>query len=439
MKNSAIKYLKDNDFIRHNAIFFIGSLVIAGLNYLYYPVIGRFVSVSEFGEIQAILSIFTQLGILLTAFGYVVTNIINNEKDRSSSKIVILQLERVTLIIACVLLALLCLGSWLLKNGLHFTSSVPFILVGVLVLLNVPSTSRMYLLQGLRKLKEVSISGIILSVSKLILSVILILAGFNVIGVMLAYIFAQILMLIFLSRKTRNEFVGLDEGVKCVSNNQITPSQKKLVKKELIYGGAIILLLFSFTILYSFDVVVARMFLSPEDAGIYSGISVIARIVYFITASVAGVLIATVKLNDGHRNSIKALKKSSLLVLLIGGSVFVIFLLMPNLVISILMGSRYTAVSYLLPLTSFVMLISSFNNLFVCFQIARRQYRAILATLAGLIVLVVLLSQMHSDYYDIIESFLISNIVTFIVLLVQIIKKGDRYGKNAAIDSSAKL
>jgi O-antigen/teichoic acid export membrane protein len=424
MKKSAIEYIKNNDLVRHNMVFFVGSLLIAAFNYLYYPVISRMVSVSDFGEIQAIISIFMQLGILLTAFGYVVTHTINNEKSRDSSRIVILQLEKITLIIASVVLLLLCLGSYLLRNSLQFTSALPFVLVGILVILNVPSTSRTYMLQGLKRLKEVSLSGIIFALSKLLLSVILILFGYGVVAVMTAYILAQILTLLYLLRKTKNDFPNLRESIKFIRLNPPTQSQKLIIKKELVYGGAIIVLLFSITLLYSFDVVVARLFLSPENAGSYSGISAIARIVYFITASVAGVLIATVKLQDSYRKSRKILIKSLGIVIFIGGLVALTFALFPGLSVKILLGSSYAHVAYLLPIMGLLMLICSFNNLLVCFQIARRQYQTIVATLLGLIILIVLLIYMHRGFYDIIISYLVSNIVTFAILSIQIIKKG---------------
>ena len=102
MKKIDYNKLKNNDFLRHNAVFFIGSLVIAAFNYVFYPVLSRFLSVSDFGEAQAVISIFIQASILITAFGYVVTNIINNEKDKDSSVVIIMNLEKGCLLIATI-------------------------------------------------------------------------------------------------------------------------------------------------------------------------------------------------------------------------------------------------------------------------------------------------------------------------------------------------
>ncbi len=243
-------------------------------------------------------------------------------------------------------------------------------------------------------------------------------------GVMSAYILAQTLTLWYLLRKTKTDFPNLRQSAKFIRAHVLTSSQKMSVKKEVIYGGAIIVLLFSTALLYSFDVVVARIFLSPVDAGLYSGISAIARIVYFVTASVAGVLIATVKLQDGYVASRKILIKSAAIMLAVGGGVALVFSVAPCLVVNILMGASYSKVSYLLPLASLLMLVCSFNNLLVCFQIARRKYQSIIAIIFGLLSLATSLFFIHKGFYDVIISYLISNIVVFVVLLVQIIKKG---------------
>ena len=102
-----LRRVRQSDFLKNNAVFFFGTLMIAVFNYLYYPVISRLVSVSDFGEIQSTISIFMQLGIVLTAFGYVVINIINNTSKKSEEYALISALERRMLIISLVLFALL--------------------------------------------------------------------------------------------------------------------------------------------------------------------------------------------------------------------------------------------------------------------------------------------------------------------------------------------
>lgn len=65
-------------FLRHNAIYMVGSLSVAALNYLFYPVLGRMLSPADFGEVQALTSLFTQAAIFLTILTYVTVHVTVN-------------------------------------------------------------------------------------------------------------------------------------------------------------------------------------------------------------------------------------------------------------------------------------------------------------------------------------------------------------------------
>ena len=423
MKKNAIEYIKSHDLIRHNMVFFVGSLFIALFNYLYYPIIGRMVSVSSFGEIQAIISIFMQLGIILTTFGYVVTNIVNNTKNHAKSEQLIIKLEQITLIICITIFVLLCAVSLSLKTSLQFTSIIPLILVGILIIINVPSTSRTYFLQGLRRLKEVSIAGIIFSVGKLVISVVLILLGYNVAAVMIGYIIAQTITLLYLLAKTKNGFSGLTRSFSL--NHISSAADRKVVKAELVYGLAILVLLSGITLMYTSDSIIVRLFFSPAESGTYSGISAVSRIVFFVTASIAGVLIASVKMEDSRKTNEAILRKSFALMLAIGGMVSLFFSIFPIFSVTLLLGAKYAGTAYLLPLMSLLILVCSFNNLLICYDIALRRFKIIYSVIAGIAILCLLITLSHDSFIHIVLDYLISNLVVFVLISVQVLKRKD--------------
>lgn len=421
-----VKSFMEQDFIRHNAVFFVGSLAIAVFNYVYYPVISRMVSVPDFGEIQALISIFMQLGIVLTAFGYVVTNIINNTKNSAESVKVIIRLEQLTLVICTALFVLLCLGGVLLKTSLQFSSVIPLILVGVLVMVNVPSTSRTYFLQGMKRLKEVSISGVLFAAGKLALAIVLIILGNDVLAVMFGYIIAQTATLVYLTYKSRSSFPGLRSLFIVNKGNESTLSAplNRLVKRELVYGLIVLVLLSGIMLLYTSDSIVTRLFFNTEIAGLYSGVSAVARIIFFVTASIAGVLIATIKIDDHRKVNQKILLKSLGLVTAIGGAVTVVFSLFPSFSIQLLLGSSYVHFGYLLPLLSVVMMLCAYNNLLVSYQIALRKFSAIVPVVIGIMILVASIALYHEKIEDIIYAYLASNSIVCMILSLQIVRRG---------------
>lgn len=415
-----------SDLLRHNTVFFFGTMGIAVFNYLYYPVIGRMVTVSDFGEIQAVISLFMQLGIILTAFGYVITNIVSNASSRDTRSL-ILKLEQLMLVISLAVLLALYGASFFFKDSFKLSSVLPVVLVGLLIVVNIPSTSRAYILQGQKLLKEVSIAGIIYACGKLVLSVGLIyFLTDDVVASISGYIIAQVIMLVYVNNKLSGSYVGIRESLRPVRFWQLSRQNTQLVRAELRYGLAIAVILSGLTLLYSSDTILARLFFEPHELGLYSAASAVARIIFFVTASVAGVLIATVKLNETSQVNFSTLVKSLTILGLIGGIGVIAFTVAPQFFIVLLVGPDYSEGAVLLPALSFVMFLCSINNLLAIYQISLRKTAAILPVLAGVGVLGIGLTLFHDSFIQFIGVLLAANIVVGVLLFIEIMVEKKR-------------
>lgn len=419
-----VRYLLSQDFIRHNALFFAGTLSISLLNYLYYPAIGRLVSVSDFGEIQALISLFMELGVVLTVFGYITTNIVNNHQGKADKIILLTELERLALFVALVLFSIITISSFYLKTSLQFTSTIPLLGIGVLIILNVPSTFRTYYLQGEKRLKEVSVGGIIFAAGKLALSAGLIVIGWRVLGAVAGYILAQIATLYYVASRTHGRLPSVRSTIPMHLERLKFQTERRLLKKELLYGVFILVLLLAITVLYTFDAIIVRQYFDPKQAGFFSGISAVARIVFFVTASVAGVLIASVKLKNTAPENRHVLLKSMLLIMIIGGVTVSAFVMFPELLVSMLIGKDYVVYAGLLPLMAVSMLFCSFNNLIFSYQIALRRFEALIPACIGLLVLIWLCFTHHTHLQQIVYNFLLANLAVFTISLLQVLKEG---------------
>lgn len=420
--------VKSSDLLRYNLIFFVGTMFISVFNYLYYPVLSRMVTVADFGEIQAVISIFMQLGIVLTAFGYVITNIVSNTQNSKESNRIILHLEQIMFIVSIIALPLLIAGAFLFQEQFKLHSVFPIFLVGLLIILNIPATSRSYILQGERELKEVSVAGVIYAAGKLLVSVGLIYVLTNdIVAAVLGYIIAQVATLIYLQVKLHGKYVPLQQTLNVTHVRSVDNEQRKLVRKEMVYGLMILLVMSGLTLIYSSDTILARLFFDPYTLGLYSGVSSVARIIFFVTASVAGVLIASVKLRSRAIDNKKILLRSAVIIFAVGGFVALVFCLAPKLFIGILVGPDYVARAAWLPLLSIVMLLCSLNNLLAIYQIALRKYLAIIPVAIGVVVLAIGLFLYHSTVEQFIWVLLVSNLSVFMLLSIEIaIEKKDK-------------
>jgi O-antigen/teichoic acid export membrane protein len=402
-------------------IYFIGTLSISFFNYLYYPILGRLLSVEYYGEVQALISLYLQISIFLVVFGYITVNVINNHSKEEEKVLIITELERMALFLTGISFLLILLFASEAKTTLKFTTVYPFLALAPLVLITVPFTFRNYFLQGHRKLKEVSLAGIIYSLGKLMLAILFILLGMKSLGAMVGYILAMGLGLIYVYVKTKNDLPITRLKIPVLLYGKKYDKDKKLIKDQLFFGFFVFFALLSVTFLYTYDAVIVRKYFDPTASGLFSGISTIARIIYFGTASVAGVLLASVSLKSSDKDNRKLLIRSLGMIAFLGLSGLAIFSLFPKLIITILLGSRYQSFANLLPIMSLSMLLASITNLIVTYQIALRRYLMIVPAALGGSALFLLSSLNHGTLLNIAYNFIYANVIALAASIIIVI------------------
>jgi O-antigen/teichoic acid export membrane protein len=207
----------------------------------------------------------------------------------------------------------------------------------------------------------------------------------------------------------------------------------KLVLPELRYALLVLVCSLTITGLYSVDIVIIKHFFDARTAGLYAGIAAVARIVFFLTASITQVLMPSVKLKNSNAHNRAVLNKSFLLLVFIGGPAVVIFCLLPQFVVSHLMGRAYLAYADLLPRLSIVVFLISILNLFVTYHMALRRYGIALVAVLDALVSGVLLGMSHGTLLSVINSLLYGSIVTFVILGMWLIIRTGGFNKREGL------
>ncbi|PID52286.1 MAG: hypothetical protein CR972_02310 [Candidatus Moraniibacteriota bacterium] len=407
------KFLQDK-FIKDNAVFFVGSIIVAILNYLYHPVMSRMMSVEDFGEVQTLISLTYLTGILSVIFGTIATNIVAHIKDLSVKKHteILSQLATLALYVTGFFaLALLVLSPYL-RDVLQFRSIASFLPLILIMLVGVPMIFYNAYFRGIKQFDVASITGIIMSSGKIIFAILFVFLGFRVFGAISALALATLCSLLYAMRKARGTFVLNWEG-------KLTWTPE--MKRELSYGMLIFFSLGYITFLYTSDVIMVKYFFSPEIAGVYSGVATIARIIFFATASVAGVLLPTIKMTAKYEENIAVLKKAFMIISLMGVGALGIFFLFPKFIITVLIGEKYLSLTNLLPLAGLYIFLASVTNILYSYSLALRDKRLITTSLIGFLVIIGLIWWHHDSPRAIVIDYIIGAamtiIVTFVVLL----------------------
>ena len=129
---NVVLLLRGNQFLRHNAVFFAGSVAVGALNYLYYPVLGRLLEPGTFGEVQTLVSLFLQLGVFLTVLSMVIVNIVANYDEPKRDKFVF-EFEKLAMLGSILLLAGSLVFARQLQSLLNFESPWPFAVLALAV------------------------------------------------------------------------------------------------------------------------------------------------------------------------------------------------------------------------------------------------------------------------------------------------------------------
>ncbi|MBU4216800.1 oligosaccharide flippase family protein [Candidatus Parcubacteria bacterium] len=403
-----IKRVLRDEFVKNNIVLFVGSVMVAFLNYLYHPVLGRMMNVADFGEVQVIISLFMLTGVLGGVIKNVIVNITANKEEGDNQEEVVLMLGKLSLYAVLLFSFLMIVFSGHLRRELNFHSDWPFIALAVIVSWSMAFNVRLAVLQGLNKFLEISVSGAIVSLGRLIFAVIFVYIGWSSFGAIFGLLLAQVLAFYYVFLKTRQQ-LKLNAGKHIQIDGRI--------KKELWYGLSILISSFAVTFLYTFDVVLVKYFFSANEAGLYSGIATVGRIIFFLTASISMVLLSAVKIDKSKKDNLKTLSKGLLLTIGLGGATLLTFYLFYDMVVGLLIGSKYLLFSkYLFKLGILSFLASIVNLIFVYFFALRNKQIIFPSLLAPLFVLILTLFN-HDTIMSVINNFIFGGVFVLTALL----------------------
>jgi O-antigen/teichoic acid export membrane protein len=403
---------RGGNFMRHNAIYWVASLGVSLINYLYYPILGRLLSPVAFGETQTIISFYTQAIVFFQVLSLVSIGIIAKYSDEKLRDKLNDELSRVTLLLSIVMLLLTVVFSPILKNFFHFGSFAPFLALAAALLVTVPLSFANAYLQGHERFWKLSIGNILGSIGKIVFGMILVLSGLKAFGAVGGIVCAQLLALLYALK------VG--KGIRhfMANNLQLRRPNLKLLKPELPYAAMVLVTSLATNLLLSFDILVVKHYFQPRLAGFYTGISIISNIIYYISGPFAAVLLPSLKISNHRKQNAVFLKRSLVLTGLIGGFVTVIFLLVPHIIVLLLLGSKYTPYARYLRGLSVALFAMSLANLLIYYHIGLRHFLVAPVTLVGLLATLWLIVVAHSTIGLVVKDLVLGACISLLLLII---------------------
>lgn len=414
---SVLVRFRSSKLLKDNSVLFAGSMLAAGLNYLFYPVLGRFLSPAQFGEVQVLATLVVQSALVFGFARVAIISEIANAPTQAEERRLLHFSERLLLQLALVMTVLAIFTVPFVADLFKYESMVPlYVLIPTLALNALRSTRNGYA-RAKRRFGIAAMTDISASLIKLVLATLLAAAGLGTIGATIgllgAYAVSAVVMVVITARW------GLHFGMRGLwrldalrllfKKGQVT---KKGALTLSVSAAAIIV-----TLLSSIDTVFSKASLAPEQAGLYAGISVISNIIFFATGSIAGVLLTSVKPAQARASNLHKYRTSVLLMTSLSAAIALVLCIFPEFVVHAMLGVKYVTASHLLPTLTMAMLAMAGTNLIISYHIAMRdKYILLLALVIGSIVCGSL-SVWHTTAAQLAVSFMVSNLIAFVLCL----------------------
>lgn len=328
---SGLSAVLSHPLARGSFIVLVGSTLANAGAYAYHLVVGRMLGPISYGELASLFSFSYILNVPSLVLQTVLTRYIagfhaKNELGKAKSMSVSM-MRLLTVAVVVGLFAVIPLMG-ILANFLHIThpTSILFMyLTSALWLITVVQTS---LLQGFQLFTAAMILTNVTAILRLTGGVIgatmgvveTVLAGFitGIVG------FAAYFVPLRFVYSAKSQPTGIE--------------RKDLVSYSMPGAAAML----GITSLYSTDILLAKHYLPPTEAGFYAALSVMGKIVYFASSSVSYVLFPVVAERAKENAGSQRLVYSALLAVFgVSSAITAGYFLMPELALKLLFGASY--------------------------------------------------------------------------------------------------
>ncbi|WP_194532120.1 oligosaccharide flippase family protein [Zobellia nedashkovskayae] len=383
---------------------FMGSvLLVNGGNYLYNLLLGRLLGPAAFSEAALLVTLLLVLSFMGMTFQLATAKfavIFSGKEWEIFKNISYRQASIVGLIIGVLIL----IFSKQLQSLFNTESHWMFIIFGLGIPIYFFMSVNRGAYQGKQEFGKLSITYQTEMWSRLLLTMILLFLLDIEPGTLVALgIFLSFLFGLFPSDSTSISFK---------ESRKLSPDNAKRVSQFIWLTAC-----YEFTqiIINNSDVLLVKHYFEPTEAGLYASLALIGRVVYFVAWMFVMLLLPVVvqKQKDGEPTAPILFKYVSYIGLLSAGIVAACYLF-PELIITLMFGDSYVAMSSLLWQYALATSLFAISNIFAYYFLSLDHYvPVILSGVLGLsqIVLVVL-------YHDNLESVVHMQLIAMSILLV---------------------
>jgi len=391
MKNLYKKIIA-NSLAVNSAIVFAGSMVSNVGAYLYHLVVGRILGPSGYGELSSLISLLYILGVPTIVLQTVLVKYFSTCKAKNSpgqAKYLFRKMLKTIVIILIPVVIILCLISPFIAGFLNLSGSRVVLWVFFVFAISTLTALNSSVIQGFQLFLWFSVLTAGGTLLKLFVSIPFAYYGVEMTMIATFLIITAVYVLYFIP--IRFMFRSKEENM-------------DITKKDFVrYSLPSFLTLLGMTSLYSIDIVLAKHYLPSFDAGIYSSVAVLGKIIFYASAAIGTVLFPIIAERYAKRKETFAIiKLAVILVAIVSLGVTMVYTIFPISVVHLLFGTSFDRAASYLGIFAVFITIYSIVNIIVLSCLAIEKMHVYIFTCIAALLQIVLISLYHESLSSII-------------------------------------
>lgn len=401
-------YLIKDEFTKNGVIIFSASIVTGFFNYLYQIYMGRALGPEDYGTFGALFSIFYIVGVISQTLGTSTTNFVARfiGEGKQIGFFIKESIKRFALI-GIIVSTIFLISIKDIKSLFNISDSGPILVLIFILFLQWLSPITGGILRGAKRFFAMSFISVTDSFSKMVIGILLVTLGFGVIGaltgVVLGILIGLIISVIFIRGYIK-------------PNNPHEPDFK--FSSFYVYSLPVLIVMIGLSIPSNIDVILVKHYFSPFEAGIYSSIAVLGKIIFFVSGAIGTMMFPIIAEKHVRKEDGKGvLKKSLLYTGILSGSVALIYIIFPSIIVK-MFGVKYEIGADLVGLYGIGMFLFSLIAIMVNYHLAMRDMRYVVIFAGFIILEIVAMTIFHSSILDIVSILVITNLILVITSMI---------------------
>lgn len=389
-------------------LFMLSMLVVNGGNYFYNLILGRVLGPEAFADAAILITFLLILSFIGMTFQIVTTKytvVFNEAKRIAFTKLI----TKAALFSGIAFGALIMIFSNQLQALFHTQSAAMFLIFGAGIPLYFLMSVNRGMYQGKNDLYSLSKTYIAEMISRLIITVTVILFAPNLpttlivaAGITLSFVF------------------GLQPLQKTIFK---TPT---LEKSELL-STKNITTFFALTAFYELtqiiinnsDIILVKHYFNNTDAGLYASLALIGRVVYFVAWMFVMLLLPKVlTLKKEGKNTQPILLKYVTYIAILSTFIVLVTYLFPEMVITVMFGEKYISVAFLLWKYALATSVFAIANIFTYYFLSINKYIPVVVSAILGLTQIILIIMFHKSLEQVVEMQIIAMVILLFSQLV---------------------